>query len=184
MLKPGAFRHQTKIGIKRNLPERQDGSHATQEFQFAFQVGLTIAQFARSRFVGGRSAAQGSRNVTALQLEPVCSMPGIGLVGKSGLKQGPKQKIPRPVASKHPSGAIGAVRSGGQPQNQKFCRGVAKAGHGFSPIILVKIHPALFFGYLPAVMNEARAVLAGNDFLLEDFEGAIGSGQMSVIQSE
>jgi hypothetical protein len=83
------------------------------------------------------------------------------------------EEFARAIAGKHSSCAVGAMGAGSQADDQQLGARVAKAWDGLPPIIFVAIHPPLFSRNFTAVPHKSRAQLAGDDFLLKQFEGAV-----------
>src|SRR5690242_14136233 len=182
-MRGSGFRYEAKISVKRNLPQCQHSPHARQEFEFAFEIWTAIAQLIRLGLVGGRSATQGSGNVTTAQLQPILAMARFGLAGKPGFEEGSKQKVSRAVAGEHSSCTIGTVRAGCEPENQQLGGWIAKTGNRLAPVFLVTVRAAFFSGDLTAIPDEAWASLTSDDFLLEDCQWSAG-GQLSILPGQ
>jgi len=74
----------------------------------------------------------------------------VRLVGEAAPVHGPEEPVARPVAGEHPPRAVPAVRGRGQPHDQQPGRGVAEAGDGPGPVVLVTERgPALATDLLP-----------------------------------
>ena len=94
----------------------------------------------------------------------------VGCDAKPVSIQGLVQKIARAVAGEHAAGAIRAVRSGRQPDEQQPRAGIAKSRHRLGPIIPIAIGAALHASHFGAIGNQPRAAHAGDDFAIQDFE--------------
>jgi hypothetical protein len=100
------------------------------------------------------------------QLEPVVAIGGIGLVGKSGFMQDGEHELAGSIAGEGASSAVGAVRTGGQAQDEHSRIGIAEAGHRFAPIFAVAVSPAFLAGHLFAIRNQPRTAGASDDFVV------------------
>src|ERR1022692_1036127 len=126
-----------------------------------------LGEFLRRGLVGGRFAADRSRDVQIFQLEPVVAVGGVGLAGESGFMQHGEHKLAGGIAREWASGAIGAVRAGSQSHDEHPRLGIAEAGHGLAPVLVVAISAALLASHLLAVGDETWAAGAGDHFLVE-----------------
>jgi len=92
------------------------------------------------------------------------------LRGEAGCKEHLVKKIARTVAGEHAAGSIGAVRSRREANEKKLGFGIAEAWHWFRPIIPIAVSTALHASHFRAILHQARAFFAGDDFVLQDFE--------------
>src|SRR5580704_18364394 len=121
----------------------------------------TIRQFLWCGLVVGRRAADCGSDVQVFQYQPVVAVSGVGLVGESSFIEYREHELAGGVAGKGPSSAVRAMGAGSQAHDEHPRLGIAEAGHGLAPVLVVAICPPLLTGYLLAIGNEARAAHAG-----------------------
>jgi len=74
------------------------------------------------------------------------------------------------VAREHAAGTIRSVGSGSQAEDQDTGLRIAEGRHGLAPIFVVEIGSALHLGDVAAMVAEAGAESAGDDFTLKNRE--------------
>ena len=158
-----------KVGVPGDFSEGQDGARL-EDFQFAQEIAAAIREFGRKRFVGGRSTADRGGDVGVFQLEAVVASDGSGLIGEAGFVEGVEKKIAGAVAGEDAAGAIAAVGSGGEPENEELRKRIAETGDGFAPVGPIAKGAAFFLRDFFTVNDEARAFAAGDDFFVQDME--------------
>ena len=158
-----------EVGVPGDFSEGQDGARL-EDFQFAEEIGAAIREFGGKRLVGGRGAADGGGDVGVFQLEAVVAADGRGLIGEAGFVEGGEEKISGAIASEDAAGAIAAVGGGGEPENQESRVRIAETGDGFAPVGPIAKGATFFLRNFFAVDDEARALAAGHDFLIENSE--------------
>jgi hypothetical protein len=72
------------------------------------------------------------------------------------------------------------VSAGGEAEDEDTGLGIAKAGDGLAPVVPIEVGAALNGGDLGAVVAEARAAAAGDDFGIEDLQQ---EGEPNLIKS-
>ena len=90
-----------------------------------------------------------------------------GLVGEAGVVECLVEEIAGAVAGEDAAGAVGAVGSGGESDDDEAGLGVAERGDGAAPVGFVAVGAALGLGDVLAVFAEAGALVAIDDFFLE-----------------
>ena len=101
------------------------------------------------------------------QLEAVVAGDAFGLVGEAELVQNGVHEEAGAVASEGTSGAVGAMGSGGEAEDQDTGKGVSEAGNGAGPVGLVLVGAAASLTDAFAVFAEAGAAFAGDDALAD-----------------
>jgi len=85
------------------------------------------------------------------------------LVGEAGFVEGAEEEIAGAVAGEDTARTVGAVRAGGEAEDEEAGGGVAEAGDGAAPVDFLLIGAALDDGDVGAVFAEAGALVAGDD---------------------
>lgn len=179
--KPSLFEDR-KVQVECDPAECDDHAHIGEQVKFGLQPGAAIAQFLARRLVIRWSAVGRRRNPGVIQLQAVLSRPALGLRSEAGRVQDTVEPVARPVAREHTSGPIGPVSGGSEPQDQQPCVRVAEGGHRFAPIVPFQISAALHARHLPAMRNQARALLACDDLLLQNLQLGV-SDRIATIHS-
>ena len=90
-----------------------------------------------------------------------------GLVGEAGVVEGLVEEIAGAIAGEDAAGAVGAVGTGGEADDDEAGFGIAEGGDGEAPVGFVAIGAALGLGDGLAVLAEAGALVAVGDLFLE-----------------
>jgi hypothetical protein len=117
----------------------------------------------RRAIVGGRTAHRGA-DVDVCESEPVLHRDAFGLRRKVSLIKGTVQEVAGAIAGKDAAGAIGAMGTRSEPDEQEPRLGISKTWHWASPIFPIEVSTALDLGDLLAVSDQARAKRAFHDF--------------------
>jgi hypothetical protein len=166
-----ALLQQSQIGPHRDAA-KDHHSARPQNLQLALQVVPAIRQLRRQRFIRGWRATQGRGHVSILQSEPIVAIHRSGLIRKSRAKHSLVQKIAGAIAGEHSSRAIGPMRCGRKPQNQKLRARIAESWNRSSPIVPSEKRSALVPRDLFAIPYQPRASSAANNFLIQFFQVA------------
>ena len=89
------------------------------------------------------------------------------MVGEAGIVEGLVEEIAGAVASEDAAGAVGAVCTGGEADDDEAGFGIAERGDGAAPVDFVAVGAALGLGDGLAVFAEAGALVAVDDLFLE-----------------
>lgn len=106
-------------------------------------------------------------NGTIDQLKSVASVCRFPLIGEASQVKSPVEPITAAVARKNATGAIGAVRSRCQPNNQQLRLCVAKIGNRFPPVLLIDECPPFGLSDFLAVADQSGTCIAVNNGLIE-----------------
>ena len=166
-----ALLQQPQVGPHRDAAKHQHRARP-QGPQLALQIVSAIRQLRRQRLVGRRRATQSRGHISILQSEPVVAIRRCRLIGETRAKQCLVQKISRAIARKHSSRAIGPMRCGRKPQNQKLRARIAKSRNRLAPVIPCQKRPALVPRDLFAIPYQPRAGAAADNFLIQFFQFA------------
>ena len=178
---PALF-EQSQISPHRNAAKYHHSTRP-QDLQLALQKVLAIRQLRRQRLVCRRRATQSRGHVSIFQRNPIVAIHGSRLVGKTRAKQRLVQKIARAIAGKHSPRAIGAMRRGREPQNQKLRVWITKSRDRLSPVIPCQKRSALVPRDLFAIPYQSRARAAVNDFLIQLFQFSQVGSRLKVIMN-
>lgn len=162
------------VHIKGEAAEDEDPFQVFEEAEFAFEEGLAGADLVGVGLVVGRGAADGGGDPGVVEGEAVGTVSGGGLVGEAGFVEGAEEEVAGAVAGEDAAGAVGAVGSGGEAEDEDARGGVAEAGDGAAPIGLGLVGAALDFGDVLAVLAQAGTEVAGGDVVSEGGKGGSG----------
>ena len=116
-----------------------------------------------------RGAAKSRGDIAAFQPEPVLTVYGLRLVGKTCMVKGTEEPIAALVASKHPPGAVSAVGRRSQPHEQEPCIRITKAGQRLAPVLFAGEAFDLRISSCFPPCNEARTEAASGDLPIQVF---------------
>lgn len=111
-----ALFEQAEISAHGNAPQYENCAR-TNQLQLALEVGTAVGKLGWQGLIRGRGATKRGRHVSILEREAVSAMRGCGLICKSGAMERFVKKIAGAVAGEHASGAICAMRGGGEAQD-------------------------------------------------------------------
>jgi len=109
-----------------DLTERKDNPHLLEEAKFLKEIGTTVLNLLRKRFVLGRSTMDRRRDVTIAQRQIVVPTIRFRPIRKAGLMEGRKKPLPAPISREHPSSPRATVSSGCKADDKKSRLGIAK----------------------------------------------------------
>ncbi len=158
-----------EVGVKRNLPERDDDADAGERVEFRVEVREAVGDLLACRLVVGRRAADRGRDEGVLQCQPVVWSLGRRDVGEARAMQRGHQEIaraPDAVAGEHTAGTVCAMSGRGEAENQQSRPRIAEPRHRPYPVRVVAIRPPLLSSDPLAIVTQPRAFLAGYDRLL------------------
>lgn len=156
-----------QVSIESDAAEDDDDLGVFEEFQLLFEVGLAGADFIGRRLVAGRGAVDGAGDPGIGELEAVAQVGAGGLVGEAGVAEGPEKEVAGAVPGEDAAGAIGAVGTGGEADDDEAGLGVTERGDGAAPVGVGEVGAALDLGDVLAVVAEAGAALAIDDLALK-----------------
>src|SRR5215467_14014776 len=123
----------SQVGVVADLAQRDDDADAGEGGQLGGQVAAAAGDLVGRRLVVGRGAAGGGDDVGVAQGEAVVGALRGRDVGEALGVEGGEEEVARAVAGEDAAGAVGAVRGGGQADQQQARVGVAEAGDGLAP---------------------------------------------------
>ena len=138
--------------------------------EFGFEIGAAVCEFRSKRLVCGRGATNGDSDVCVEENQAVATAFRCGLVGKTGAMECVKQEVARAVAGEGASRAIAAVSRGSQADDEELRMRIAKSGNGLAPVVAFEESAAFGASDGLAITHQTRALPAGNDFLVQDFQ--------------
>ena len=156
--------------VPRNLAQAYDNADARERLDLGCEVGGAVANLLRGGLVTGRSAADDRANPGVAKAEVVVARDGLGLGGESELVQNGVHEVSGAVAGEGPSGAISAMGSGREAENEYAGAVISKARDGFGPVDVISIGCAARLTNTLAVGSETGTELAGDDALADGLE--------------
>ena len=108
----------------------------------------------------------GSGDVCVVQLESVIAVSRARLRCESRLMKHGVHEVSGTVAGEGASRAIGAVRSGGETEDNHAGVGIAEAENRLAPVVAIFVSTTFFARYLLAVNHEAGTASAGDQFII------------------
>jgi len=162
-----AFAADREVGVEGNASEDDDHLGVFQELEFLFEVGAAAGDFLGKRLVIGRGAVDGTGDPGINELEAVVDAGAGWLTGETGVEEGLVEEVAGAITGEDAAGAVGAVGSGGEADDDEAGFRVTEGGYGAAPVIVAEIGPAFHAGDGLAVFAEARALVAGDDLALE-----------------
>src|SRR5215472_13684639 len=115
-------------------------------------------------------AADRSRYVAVDQLQAVIAADGSGLGSESNLIEDGIHEVARRVASKRTAGAVRSVGPGSQTEQKHTGMGISESRYRTRPIIVFAVRLPLYPPDLLSILDEPRALRAGDDFFVENHE--------------
>ena len=158
---------QAQGGVPGKAAQAHDDAHAREQLELALGPGQAVVALGGRGAVGGRRAAHRGGQEAVDELQAVVGGDRRRLVGEPARVQGGEEPVARAVAGEHAAGAVGAVGGGRQAEQADARVGVAEAGHGAAPVLLVGKRRALLPRHLLAPLDEPRAATAVGDLALE-----------------
>ena len=121
--------------VVRALAEGDDDLEIGHHRQLALQERPALGELDGQRLVLGRQAAHGIGDAAIDQMQPVVGVGAVDALGEAELQQGRVQQVAGIVAGEGPAGAVGALHSGRQPDDQHARVEIAERAHrGVLPI--------------------------------------------------
>ena len=160
---------QLQVGVEPNLPESDHHSNARKRVELRFEVRQAVADFFGRRVVVGRGAANGRRDISIAQRQPVVAILRGRDVRVAGAMQCRHEEVARaadPIAREHAAGPIGAVGGRREADDQQPGEGIAEAGNRPGPVDVVAVHAPLLASDARAVGTQTGTPFAGDDLIV------------------
>lgn len=135
---PSVF-EDAQVGPMSQSSESNDDSQSIQQAQLAREKRATSGEFSRGRLVVGRRAMDRRGDVAIDEIQSVIGRDRGRLVCEACLVEGPIEEVSRSISGEHPTGTVGAMRSGGESNNQHLGIDWTKRGDRFAPILPVLV---------------------------------------------
>src|SRR6266536_3445593 len=148
-------------GVPGVAAEGDDDANGVEKRELALQPWGAVVPLSGERLVVRGCALDRGGDVAVDEGQAVVAGDRGGLVGEAGAPEGGEQ----PVA-----GAVAAVGGGGQAEDEQPGVGIAEAGDGTPPILLVTEGGALLAGHALAPVDQARAAPALDHLPVEPLE--------------
>jgi hypothetical protein len=101
------------------------------------------------------------------QLKPIVGAPAFRLGSKSGIVQGPVEKVAGTISGKHASSTVSTMSSGSQSKNKQAGVRITKRRYRFPPIIPVDVCAPFYGGNGFAMPDQPRTSLAFDDCMVQ-----------------
>lgn len=109
---------------------------------------------------------EGGRNVGVTKAQAIGGMLAGRLSTESESVEGPKKKVPTPIAREHSTRAIGSVGCRCQPQDEQVSRFGPEGGNRLSPVGPIPECASLFSCHLLTMLDQSWAKSALDDLAL------------------
>src|SRR5450759_2932033 len=137
--------------------QRHDDRDRGEQLELADEVGATGGLLLARGLVGRGRAPDRRYDADAAQLEAITGAAAVGLAREAGRVHGTPEEVAGGIAREDPAGPVGAVRAGGQADEEDPRLLVAEAGDRAAPVGLVAVAGDLRAGLTLAPLHEARA---------------------------
>ena len=163
--------YMTRHDIICELTKCDDRSKIPQQGQLAFEKRSTRFAFRRLGFVSRWCASNCRIYVGVDESEAVVGVCTRGLVCETRPMQCSEEPVAGAVAGEDSSRTVGPMRSRSQAQDQQRRGGIAKSGHGTSPVRVVDVCGSFDRGNFATPVHQPRTRLAGRDVFAKFGEG-------------
>mgnify|MGYP007070628265 CR=1 FL=1 len=120
-------------------------------------------------------------DVAVGELQTVVSVIGVGLAGEASLVECPIKPVATTIAGKHPTGAITAMGSRRQADDQQPRSAIADPGEWFGPVIRPNVAAWRLSCAGLAPTDQTRALPASNDACIKFIDAIHGITSISLI---
>jgi hypothetical protein len=159
-----------EVGVEGNFAEGNDDLEFGEGGEFAVGVYGAVGEFGGKGLVVGRGTADGGGDPHIAKTETVVAIERGWLGGESEAVEDRVHEFGGGVSGERTTGAIAAVGSGGEAEDEDAGVGIAKAGNGARPVFAGKVGATLFAANALTVFDEAGATTAGDYVGFEGFE--------------
>jgi hypothetical protein len=160
-----------EVGRPADTAQTHDDPDAAQKPQFLEQVSLAGGQLFAGRLVQGRGTAGGRGDVRVAQLQRIIAPLGDRTAGEPRLVQGAEQPRSALVTGEHPTRAVSAVGSRGQPHQQEPRSRISEPRQGPGPVVFISVAWRRICRDGLTMSDETRTATAPNDARVEKREG-------------
>lgn len=159
-----------QVRIQGDTAERHDQADTAQDCKFAFQKRPARQHLiARGLIIGWNAARRGS-DIGVRKRQTIFPRRTVRLIRETRFEQRSIEKFTRAVAGEDSAGAVAAVRSRRETNNQQAGRGIPESRNRPAPIFLPPIGAPLYSADLFAMSDEAWAAKATRYFLVQDMQ--------------
>ncbi len=174
-------------GVEGDFAEDEDtpptGLEGRHQIEGSIEEIAAIGDFIGGGFIVGWGTVGDAGDGAVDELEAVGEMGGGGLIAEAFGVHGGEEEIAGTVASEEAAGAVGAVRSGGEAEDEEMGVRRAEVGDGAGPVGFVAVGGAADLADGLAVLEEARAAGAGLDFWLRRFHWGRGGSALVIMRA-
>ena len=149
-----------------DLAQGHDDLQAREYRELGIEVVGAGSDLLRQRLVVRRRASHRCDDVCVQQLQSIVACVDVVRLAKparcsAAIRKSPEPPVPSPVNTRPVRFAPCAA--GARPQQEQPARGIAKAGHGLAPVLLVTIRRALLARDVLTIAPQPRAARARHD---------------------
>ena len=156
-----------EVAVPGDFAEADDDADLAQGGDFGSEMDAAVADLLGGGFVAGRGATDDGADPELAEFEAVVAADGGGLTGEAELVEDGVHEVAGAVAGEGAAGAVGAVGSGSEAENEDAGVGVSEAGDGLGPVLLIAEGFAAGFADAAAIVAQAGTTSAGGDVLLK-----------------
>jgi len=164
--------------IPGDLAQADDDADFGQRGDFRGEVDAAVADLLGGGLIARGSAADDRGDPGMAQPKAVVARDGDRFGGESELVQDGVHEVAGAVAGEVAAGAVGAVRTGGEADDEHAGIGVAEAGDRTRPVGLVAVGGTAVLADAGAVLAQAGAEFARNDGLADAVLGGHSRGKL------
>lgn len=156
-----------QVSFECDSSQRHHHFQILKAIHFTIQIRRAAGQLLRQWFVAWWRTTRSRRDVEIGQLKAVTTLRRRGLVGKSRLVQDGIHEFAGGIARKRSSGAVRAVGTGREAEDQHTRAWIAEARNRLSPIVATEVGAALFPRDSFPIFDQAGTAGTGNDFAIQ-----------------
>ena len=146
-----------------DLAEADDDADAGQRVDFGSEVDRAVANLLGRGLVAGRGAADYGADPGIAQAQAVVAGDGSGFTGEAEVVEHRVHEVSGAIAGERAAGAVCAVGSGGEAEDEGAGSQIAEARDGTRPVGVILVGTATGFANASAVVAQAGTELAGDD---------------------
>jgi hypothetical protein len=146
-----------------DLAEADDDADAGESADLGGEVDGTVANLLGCGLVAGRGAADDGGDPGMAQAESIVAGDGPGFAGEAELVEHGIHEIAGAVAGEGATGAVCAVGSGGEAEDEHAGARITETGHRARPVDVILVGSAAGFSDASAIVAQAGTEFAADD---------------------
>ena len=163
-----------EVSVPCDPAQADDGAELREESDLGGEMSGTVANLLRERLVGGRGAADDGGDPGVAETKAVGGGDGSGSGGEAEAVEDGIHEIAGAVSGEGAAGAVGAVGSGSEAEDEDAGGEVAESRNRKRPVGLVDVGTPARQADGFSIEAETRAALAGDDVLSDGLRGDTG----------